>query len=186
MKGLTLKTYSNTPKQVGPVVGVTDNFYTNFNKIQLAAAQLVAIQETTKQKGSFNEEDNKYYADSLLELGIAAQKLAGLQHARNVSILDYLNNNNNNIIKESPIENDSLPVSGPKKEASVAESKPIGEFYKRKCYSNNFYPHIFSAVNSRCWWTSIIEAKCGSNRWSGWVIRGCSKRYEYIFKNQNL
>ncbi|KAL5281987.1 hypothetical protein ACFFRR_005333 [Megaselia abdita] len=105
-----------------------DNFFENFNKIQIAAAQLVAIQEASKQKGSFNEEDNKYYADSLLELGIAAQKLAGLQHSRNVSILDYVNNNSNNAIKETSKENqnDSVLVNSPKKEASVAESKPIG------------------------------------------------------------
>lgn len=127
-KGLTLKSHLKPPSQLGAVDSVRDNFYSNFNKVQLAAAQLVAIQEATKQKGSFNEEDNKYYADSLLELGVAAQKLAGLQHARNVSILDYVNNNHNynSIIKESPIENDSLPVNGPKREASVAESKPIG------------------------------------------------------------
>lgn len=126
MKGLTINTHLKTSTH-GAVGSARDSFYTNFNKIQLAAAQLVAIQEATKQKGSFNEEDDKYYADSLLELGIAAQKLADLQHTRNVSILDYVNNNNNQIIKDTPmIESDSLSVNAPKREASVAESKPIG------------------------------------------------------------
>lgn len=128
LKGLTLNTHSKPPTQLGSVGVATDKFFTNFNQIQIAAAQLVAIQEATKQKGSFNEEDNKYYADSLLELGVAAQNLANLQHTRNVSILDYVNNNNNNVFQDTSTENDSISVSSPKKEASVAESKPIGKF----------------------------------------------------------
>lgn len=145
LKGLTINTHLKTSKQ-GALGSTRDNFYTNFNKIQLAAAQLVAIQEAAKQKGSFNEEDDKYYADSLLELGIAAQKLADLQHTRNVSILDYVNNNYNQIIKETPaIESDYLSVNAPRKEASVAESKPIGietSTIKLGIYNNIFFLYL--------------------------------------------
>lgn len=129
MKGLTLNTHPKTQNQLEAIAPTSDTFSLNFNKIQIAAAQLVAIQEASKQKGSFNDEDNKYYADSLLELGIAAQNLADLQHTRNVSILDYVNANGNiNVINGNLAEHDSVLENSPKKEASVAESKPIGKF----------------------------------------------------------
>lgn len=57
----------------------TSTFEEDFNKIQIAAARLVAIQEMAKRKGTFSLEDNRVYAASLLELGQAAQNLAMLQ-----------------------------------------------------------------------------------------------------------
>lgn len=146
----------------------------DFNRIQLAAARLVAIQELAKRKGSFSEEDNKVYASSLLELGQAAQSLALLQQTgqiKDFSVLlqpelfampqkqpsnfgleapnspadqkideqkldevteqqfspdeQFLPPNN-----EDPYEdvNDSVSVMAPKKDAAVAEAKPVGEF----------------------------------------------------------
>ncbi|XP_016999922.2 uncharacterized protein [Drosophila takahashii] len=144
----------------------------DFNRIQLAAARLVAIQELAKRKGSFSEEDNKVYASSLLELGQAAQSLALLQQTgqiKDFSVLlqpDMFGNPNppkqpfgleatgnpadqkideqkldevteqqfspdeqflppNN---EDPYEdvNDSVSVMAPKKDAAVAEAKPVG------------------------------------------------------------
>ncbi|XP_050742233.1 uncharacterized protein LOC108035607 isoform X3 [Drosophila biarmipes] len=144
----------------------------DFNRIQLAAARLVAIQELAKRKGSFSEEDNKVYASSLLELGQAAQSLALLQQTgqiKDFSVLlqpdmfgnpqkqpsnfgleatinpadqkideqkldevteqqfspdeQFLPPNN-----EDPYEdvNDSVSVMAPKKDAAVAEAKPVG------------------------------------------------------------
>lgn len=55
------------------------SFYDDFNRIQLAAARLVAIQNMAKKKGNFSPDDNRIYANSLLELGQAAQSLAQLQ-----------------------------------------------------------------------------------------------------------
>lgn len=103
----------------------------NYNKIQFAAAQLVAIQEAARQKGSFSPEENKFYADSLQELGVAAQNLAKLQQTRNVSLLDYVSNTNGN--SNTPANDsymdDGVLINAPKKEASVAESKPSGIFF---------------------------------------------------------
>ncbi|EDW18485.1 uncharacterized protein Dmoj_GI12070 [Drosophila mojavensis] len=143
----------------------------NFNRIQEAAARLVAIQELAKRKGSFSEEDNKIYANSLLELGQAATALALLQ--QNGQIKDFsvllqpelfgvmpqkqpsnlgLEANNpadqkiddhkleevteqqlspDDILPppaEDPYEdvNDSVAVIAPKKDAAVAEAKPVG------------------------------------------------------------
>ncbi|KAH8339486.1 hypothetical protein KR074_009412, partial [Drosophila pseudoananassae] len=144
----------------------------DFNRIQLAAARLVAIQEMAKRKGSFSEEDNKVYASSLLELGQAAQSLALLQQTgqiKDFSVLlqpelfampqkqptnfgleaanspadqkideqkldevteqqfspdeQFLPPNN-----EDPYEdvNDSVSIMAPKKDAAVAEAKPVG------------------------------------------------------------
>ncbi|XP_017864391.1 PREDICTED: uncharacterized protein LOC108614677 isoform X1 [Drosophila arizonae] len=143
----------------------------NFNRIQEAAARLVAIQELAKRKGAFSEEDNKIYANSLLELGQAATALALLQ--QNGQIKDFsvllqpelfgvmpqkqpsnlgLEANNpadqkiddhkleevteqqlspDDILPppaEDPYEdvNDSVAVIAPKKDAAVAEAKPVG------------------------------------------------------------
>ncbi|BFF99312.1 uncharacterized protein DMAD_07246 [Drosophila madeirensis] len=141
----------------------------DFNRIQLAAARLVAIQEMAKRKGSFSAEDNQIYASSLLELGQAAQGLALLQQTgqiKDFSVLlqpelfaiappfgleagagnspadqkideqkldevteqqfspeDFLPPNS-----EDPYEdvNDSVSVMAPKKDAAVAEAKPVG------------------------------------------------------------
>ncbi|SPP85198.1 uncharacterized protein LOC117586980 isoform X3 [Drosophila guanche] len=147
----------------------------DFNRIQLAAARLVAIQEMAKRKGSFSAEDNQIYASSLLELGQAAQSLALLQQTgqiKDFSVLlqpellalsppappppqkqpsnfggsnpadqkideqkldevteqqfspeDFLPPNS-----EDPYEdvNDSVSVMAPKKDAAVAEAKPVG------------------------------------------------------------
>ncbi|XP_017128665.1 uncharacterized protein LOC108146928 isoform X2 [Drosophila elegans] len=148
----------------------------DFNRIQLAAARLVAIQELAKRKGSFSEEDNKVYASSLLELGQAAQSLALLQQTgqiKDFSVLlqpEMFGNGNGNPQKqpsnfgleatnnpadqkideqkldevteqqfspdeqflppnnEDPYEdvNDSVSVMAPKKDAAVAEAKPVG------------------------------------------------------------
>ncbi|EDV96563.1 GH15132 [Drosophila grimshawi] len=62
----------------------------NFNRIQEAAARLVAIQELAKRKGAFSAEDNKIYANSLLELGQAATALALLQQTGQIKDFSVL------------------------------------------------------------------------------------------------
>uniref|UniRef100_A0A1B0B976 DUF4774 domain-containing protein n=1 Tax=Glossina palpalis gambiensis TaxID=67801 RepID=A0A1B0B976_9MUSC len=69
---------------------VTSAFEHDFNKIQLAAARLVAIQEQAKRKGSFSAEENRVYAISLLELGKAAQNLATLQQTGQIKDFSVL------------------------------------------------------------------------------------------------
>ncbi|XP_062128257.1 uncharacterized protein LOC133840444 isoform X2 [Drosophila sulfurigaster albostrigata] len=140
----------------------------NFNRIQEAAARLVAIQELAKRKGSFSEEDNKVYANSLLELGQAATALALLQQTGQIKDFSVLlqpelfgngpqkqpsnlgleaNNPADQKIDEQKLEevteqqleeflppnddpyedvNDSVAVMVPKKDAAVAEAKPVG------------------------------------------------------------
>jgi len=154
--------------------GDTAAFAHDFNKIQLAAARLVAIQEMAKRKGSFSEEDNKIYADSLLELGQAAQNLAMLQQTGKIKDFSLLlqpeglmpsaqkqpaqqypinvQNEAEHSIGEQKVEaeevteqhfneddllppnaedpyedvSDSIAITAPKKDASVAEAKPVG------------------------------------------------------------
>ncbi|XP_033149584.1 uncharacterized protein LOC108598051 [Drosophila busckii] len=133
----------------------------NFNRIQEAAARLVAIQELAKQKGSFSEEDNKIYANSLLELGQAATALALLQQNGQIKDFSVLlqpelfakpqkANHPSQQVEEQKLEevteqqlspeellppnqedpyedvNDSVAIMAPKKDASVAEAKPVG------------------------------------------------------------
>lgn len=146
----------------------------DFNRIQSAAARLVAIQELAKRKGSFSEEDNKIYASSLLELGQAAQSLAMLQQTGQIKDFSVLlqpdmfgnpqkqpanfgleatNNPADQKIDEQKLDevteqqfspdeqflppnnedpyedvNDSVSVMAPKKDAAVAEAKPVGMF----------------------------------------------------------
>lgn len=156
------------------------SFEDDYNRIQLAAARLVAIQELAKRKGQFSTEDNKVYAASLLELGQAAQSLALLQQTGQIQDFSVLlkpyqgvimpqkspngtvdKNTDNAVTVEAPIEapveeqkvddvteqqfsetdllpvapedpyedvNDSVAVAPPKKDASVAEAKPVGEY----------------------------------------------------------
>jgi len=143
----------------------------NFNRIQEAAARLVAIQELAKRKGSFSEEDNRIYANSLLELGQAATALAVLQQTGQIKDFSVLlqpelfgipqkqpsnlgleaNNPADQKIDEQKLDevteqqltpeeflpptsedpyedvNDSVAVMTPKKDAAVAEAKPVGE-----------------------------------------------------------
>nr|XP_036219605.1 uncharacterized protein LOC118679746 [Bactrocera oleae] len=143
-------------------------FEQDFNRIQIAAARLVAIQEVAKRKGSFSEEDNRIYAESLLELGHAAQNLANLHETgqiKDFSLLlqpDFELPHNKPLVPpesvaeietsggeqkvdevteqlfneedllppntEDPYEDvsDTVAVTAPKKDASVAEAKPIG------------------------------------------------------------
>uniref|UniRef100_A0A0A1XMW2 ATP-dependent helicase/nuclease subunit A n=1 Tax=Zeugodacus cucurbitae TaxID=28588 RepID=A0A0A1XMW2_ZEUCU len=143
-------------------------FEQDFNRIQIAAARLVAIQEVAKRKGSFSAEDNRIYAESLLELGHAAQKLANLHHTGQIKDFSLLLQpdfqvphkkplfpsesisvsetsggeqkvdevteqqfNEEDLLPpntEDPYEDvsDSVAVTAPKKDASVAEAKPIG------------------------------------------------------------
>lgn len=145
----------------------------DFQKIQYAAGQLVSIQEVAKKKGGFSEEDNKKYADSLYQLGVAAQNIAHRQqngHIKDFSQLLHgvlnqtlptkqttttvppsptpeeeevpLEQNEEEfqqgILDESevmPINDpygdisDSVAVDAPKKDASVAESKPLGKIF---------------------------------------------------------
>ncbi|XP_064544721.1 uncharacterized protein LOC135432822 [Drosophila montana] len=141
----------------------------NFNRIQEAAARLVAIQELAKRKGAFSEEDNKIYANSLLELGQAATALALLQ--QNGQIKDFsvllqpelfgvpqkqpsnlgleannpaeqkIDDHKHDEVTEQQLSpedilppnddhfedvNDSVAVLTPKKDAAVAEAKPVG------------------------------------------------------------
>ncbi|XP_070064085.1 uncharacterized protein [Drosophila virilis] len=141
----------------------------NFNRIQEAAARLVAIQELAKRKGAFSEEDNKVYANSLLELGQAATALALLQ--QNGQIKDFsvllqpelfgapqkqpsnlgleannpaeqkIDDHKHEEVTEQQLSpedilppnddhfedvNDSVAVLTPKKDAAVAEAKPVG------------------------------------------------------------
>lgn len=139
-------------------------FEQDFNKIQLAAARLVAIQEMAKRKGMFSAEDNQIYANSLLELGQAAQSLAMLQQSGQIKDFSMLltpdtglqmpqkmpslvqadekldevteqNFNEDDLLppnSEDPYEdvNDSVAVTAPKKDASVAEAKPVGMLFK--------------------------------------------------------
>ncbi|XP_055842457.1 uncharacterized protein LOC129909396 [Episyrphus balteatus] len=134
--------------------GSSDTF---FNKIQNSAARLVAIQEKAKQKGSFSEEDNKSYADSLFELGLAAQSLAQLQQNGEIKDFSKLLQGSNTQFRPQPVNDsplaqvgdlpvqngdnmmvsvtqdepyddsgESVLVNAPKKDASVAEAKPVG------------------------------------------------------------
>ncbi|XP_059224660.1 uncharacterized protein LOC131997622 [Stomoxys calcitrans] len=149
-------------------------FEEDFNRIQLAAARLVAIQEMAKRKGTFSAEDNRVYAASLLELGQAAQSLALLQQTGQIQDFSVLlqphpsvgmpqktpafmvdKNTDDVVTIEAPVEeqkveevteqqlsesdllpitpedpyedvNDSVAIVPPKKDASVAEAKPVG------------------------------------------------------------
>ncbi|KAI8120190.1 hypothetical protein CVS40_8500 [Lucilia cuprina] len=149
------------------------SFEEDFNKIQLAAARLVAIQELAKRKGTFSPEDNRVYAASLLELGQAAQNLAMLQQTGQIQDFSVLlqpmhttvmpqktpvkeDKNAEDAVAieaaegpqkvdevteqqlsesdllppshEDPYEDvhDSVAITPPKKDASVAEAKPVG------------------------------------------------------------
>uniref|UniRef100_W8BQQ3 DUF4774 domain-containing protein n=2 Tax=Ceratitis capitata TaxID=7213 RepID=W8BQQ3_CERCA len=146
----------------------TTVFEKDFNRIQIAAARLVAIQEIAKRKGSFSAEDNRIYGESLLELGQAAQNLANLQKTGQIKDFSLLLQSDFQISHKQPLlpseslaeaenltgeqkvdevteqqfnEEDFLPpntedpyedvsdtvaVTAPKKDASVAEAKPIG------------------------------------------------------------
>ncbi|XP_011212955.2 uncharacterized protein LOC105232793 isoform X2 [Bactrocera dorsalis] len=143
-------------------------FEQDFNRIQIAAARLVAIQEVAKRKGSFSAEDNRIYAESLLELGHAAQNLANLHETGQIKDFSLLLQPDFQLADKKPLvpsesiaeietsggeqkvdevteqlfnEEDLLPpntedpyedvsdtvaVTAPKKDASVAEAKPIG------------------------------------------------------------
>ncbi|XP_073841178.1 uncharacterized protein [Musca autumnalis] len=157
-----------------------NTFAEDFNRIQLAAARLVAIQEMAKKKGTFSDEDNRIYAASLLELGQAAQSLALLQQTGKIQDFSVLlkpysagvpmpqktpiftsdKNGDDAVTVEAPVEEqkveeqkveevteqqfseadllpvtpddpyedvqDSVAVGPPKKDASVAEAKPVG------------------------------------------------------------
>ncbi|XP_065360341.1 uncharacterized protein LOC135954192 [Calliphora vicina] len=156
-------------------------FEEDFNKIQLAAARLVAIQELAKRKGNFSPEDNRVYAASLLELGQAAQNLAMLQQTGQIQDFSVLlkpmhttvmpqktplkdDKNTEDAVAieaavqgekvdvvteqqlsesdllpgnhEDPYEDvhDSVAITPPKKDASVAEAKPVGEFFLQNIY----------------------------------------------------
>ncbi|XP_035789536.1 RNA polymerase II degradation factor 1-like isoform X2 [Anopheles albimanus] len=50
-------------------------------RIQNAAASLVSLQETVKKTGKLSPDQKKVYAENLEKLGVAAQKLAHIQHA---------------------------------------------------------------------------------------------------------
>ncbi|XP_061391202.1 uncharacterized protein LOC133326589 [Musca vetustissima] len=158
----------------------TVTFADDFNRIQLAAARLVAIQEMAKKKGTFSEEDNRIYAASLLELGQAAQSLALLQQTGKIQDFSVLlkpyssgaampqktpiatseKTDEDAVTVEAPVEeqkveeekidevteqqfnesdllpvapedpfedvHDTVAVGPPKKDASVAEAKPVG------------------------------------------------------------
>uniref|UniRef100_W8BJE0 DUF4774 domain-containing protein n=2 Tax=Ceratitis capitata TaxID=7213 RepID=W8BJE0_CERCA len=121
----------------------TTVFEKDFNRIQIAAARLVAIQEIAKRKGSFSAEDNRIYGESLLELGQAAQNLANLQKTESLAEAENLTGeqkvdevteqqfNEEDFLPpntEDPYEDvsDTVAVTAPKKDASVAEAKPIG------------------------------------------------------------
>ncbi|XP_037947052.1 uncharacterized protein LOC119678986 [Teleopsis dalmanni] len=174
------------------VVGNNDliTFEKEFFRIQLAAARLIALQEKAKRYGSFTAEDNRVYADSLVELGQAAQTLAKLQQSGKIKDFSMLLQplmglplpsatmrptsaptttstsaptksttaeptfaSDSNVDKDAgeqkvdevteqhfnesdllppntddPYEdvNDSVAVTAPKKDASVAEAKPVG------------------------------------------------------------
>lgn len=144
-------------------------FEQDFNRIQIAAARLVAIQEVAKRKGSFSVEDNRIYAESLLELGRAAQNLANLHETGQIKDFSLLLQPDFQVphkkplfplesVAESEVSNgeqkvdevteqlfneedllppntedpyedvsDTIAVTAPKKDASVAEAKPIGK-----------------------------------------------------------
>ncbi|XP_053955596.1 uncharacterized protein LOC128861474 isoform X1 [Anastrepha ludens] len=146
----------------------TTAFEQDFNRIQIAAARLVAIQEIAKHKGTFSAEDNRIYAESLLELGYAAQNLANLQQSGQIKDFSLLLQPDFQMSHKQPLftaesptdtessageqkveevteqqlnEEDFLPpntedpyedvsdtvaVTAPKKDASVAEAKPVG------------------------------------------------------------
>ncbi|XP_017490307.1 PREDICTED: uncharacterized protein LOC108378526, partial [Rhagoletis zephyria] len=87
---LTKKAMSTGNGQSQDIASATTAFEKDFNRIQIAAARLVAIQETAKRKGSFSNEDNRIYAESLLELGHAAQNLANLQQSGQIKDFSLL------------------------------------------------------------------------------------------------
>ncbi|XP_036337331.1 uncharacterized protein LOC118747388 [Rhagoletis pomonella] len=161
---LTKKAMSTGNGQSQDIASATTAFEKDFNRIQIAAARLVAIQETAKRKGSFSNEDNRIYAESLLELGHAAQNLANLQQSgqiKDFSLLlqpdfqlppkqplqptETVSGNESQKVEEvteqqfneeeflppnteDPYEDvsDTVAVTAPKKDASVAEAKPVG------------------------------------------------------------
>ncbi|XP_067647075.1 uncharacterized protein [Eurosta solidaginis] len=146
----------------------TISFEQDFNRIQIAAARLVAIQEIAKRKGFFSSEDNRIYAESLLELGEAAQNLANLQKTGKIKDFSLLLKPDiqmptrqplviaestpgvENSVSEQKVEemteqqlneedilppntedpyedvSDTVAITAPKKDASVAEAKPVG------------------------------------------------------------
>ena len=58
----------------------TENtFEINLQSIQLAAAELVSLQENFKKSGELNSEQQKKYTENLEKLGVSAQKLAHIQ-----------------------------------------------------------------------------------------------------------
>lgn len=189
----------------GPTISASGS---NFNRIQEAAARLVAIQELAKRKGSFSEEDNKIYANSLLELGQAATALALLQQTGQIKDFSVLlqpelfggavgpqkqpsnlgleaNNPADQKIDEQKLEevteqqltpeeflppnmedpyedvNDSVAIMAPKKDAAVAEAKPVGEWSRlvNPCKKRLLilYPH--RSLHCRRRWRCLIQAQ---------------------------
>lgn len=119
-------------------------------RIQQAASRLVSIQESAKRRGQFSADDSKFYADNLYHLGVAAQELASTQQngnqlkklfeispTANMHTIDALESNSTKSVyhfdpvkePDTVIQNDdddAVQVNAPKKDASVAEAKPVG------------------------------------------------------------
>lgn len=133
-----------------------NSFQENLSNIQKAASELVALQQIVKNSGKLTEADRTKYAVNLEKLGISAQNLAHIQQSSNQDDFRLLfqgpsfnrqenvdkaedndDDDDNEDVGEEEAENsgsaeeekpdtDSIQVSSPDKDASIAEAKPVG------------------------------------------------------------
>lgn len=132
-----------------------NSFQENLSNIQKAASELVALQQTVKTSGKLTEADRAKYAVNLEKLGISAQNLAHIQQSSDTDDFRLLFQgplfNKQNVDKaddndedededvgeeegessgsteEEKPDTDSIQVSSPDKDASIAEAKPVGK-----------------------------------------------------------
>lgn len=132
-----------------------NSFQENLSNIQKAASELVALQQTVKNSGKLTDADRAKYAVNLEKLGISAQNLAHIQQTSDqddyrLLFQGPLFNKQESVEKaedndedededvgeedgessgsseEEKPDTDSIQVSSPDKDASIAEAKPVG------------------------------------------------------------
>lgn len=136
------------------------SFQLNLANIQKAASELVSLQQNIKLSGKLTNVDQRLYAENLERLGISAQNLAHIQQNGGQDDFRLLfegpmlsmrkeeadlsgvkveaTTEEENVGEEDatttttskPQPDDSVQVSVPVKEASVAEAKPVGKLIR--------------------------------------------------------
>lgn len=133
------------------------SFQYNLASIQKAASELVSLQQNIKLSGKLTNLDQRLYAENLEKLGISAQNLAHIQQNGGQDDFRLLfegpllgirkeddlsgikievtteednvgeEDSSNTTTTAKPQPDDSIEVSIPEKDASVAEAKPVGK-----------------------------------------------------------